>query len=195
MLKELLHTFHLEDIQSTEHPSDFIVKDPYNILILRLPEVHNERIETVSYAFVVHEQTCYLYDRESEELNEVGSLVQMNDFLDDKIELLIKKVKSYHYEVENLEEALYDENYDSTFMEKWLTYKKILHLSTDSCSMPHSHLNYLFHIINDTIVQTLKNLPMLTCWNIWNVLEIWHKMLWTDSIICMTFIVLKLMKR
>ena len=124
MLKELLHTFHLEDIQSKEHPSDFIVKDPYNILILRLPEVQNEHTVILSYAFVVHEETCYLYDRESETLNEIGSLAQMNDFLDDKIEFLIKRVKSYHYEVENLEEALYDENYDSTFMEKWLTCKK-----------------------------------------------------------------------
>jgi len=124
MLKELLDTFHIEDIQSTEHPSDFIVHDPYNILILRLPEVQNKSIITLSYAFVVYDETCYVYDRKSKELEKLGSLVEMSDFIDDKIEILIKKVKSYHYEVENLEEMLYDENYDNTFMQKWLTYKK-----------------------------------------------------------------------
>ena len=124
MLTELLHTFHLEDIQSSEHPSDFIVKDPYNILILRLPEFKDNRIETLSYAFVVYEQKCYLYNREEEKLEEVGSLTQMSDFIDEKIELLIKKIKWYHYEVENLEEELYDETFDSNFMQKWLTYKK-----------------------------------------------------------------------
>jgi magnesium transporter len=124
MLKELLHTFHLEDIQSSEHPSDFIVKDPYNILILRLPELENESIKTISYAFVVYEEKCYLYDREGENLSEIGSLTQMSDFIDDKIELLIKKIKWYHYEVENLEEELYDETFDNNFMQKWLNYKK-----------------------------------------------------------------------
>ncbi len=124
MLEKIIHSLHFEDIQSADHPSDFIVKDPYNILILRLPIVQNDAIESISYAFVFHEDQAYLYNRDKGALQEFGSLGEINDFLDAKIEALLKKLKWYHYEIEKLEDMLYDNTYTSDFMEKWLTYKK-----------------------------------------------------------------------
>ena len=120
----LLDPLIIEDIQNPEHPSDFIVKDSFVILILRLPEVKGNIVHITSYAFIVQEDRVYLYDRESNEVKELGSLAEMNQFLDNKIDNLIKEMKQYHYEIDQLEESLYESNLDSTFMQKWLVYKK-----------------------------------------------------------------------
>jgi len=124
MIENILHTLHIEDIESSEHPSDFITDEKYNILILRLPEFKNSNITTVSYAFLVHNDICYIYNRETKGFDKLGSLSKMSTFLDDKIDELIKRVKNYHYSAEQLEEELYDETFDDSFMHKWLNCKK-----------------------------------------------------------------------
>jgi Mg2+ and Co2+ transporter CorA len=124
MTIEQLDSFLLEDIQNPDHPSDFIPREGYDVLVLRLPEVKEHNIEIVSYAFVVEGDACYAYDRQKNTLVKIGSLVEMNAFLDEKTEKLIKEIKRYHYEIELLEESLYEENLSGDFMQKWLTYKK-----------------------------------------------------------------------
>ena len=125
MTIEMLDAFLLEDIQSPDHPSDFVVRENYAVLILRLPELKtNKEVGIVSYAFVIEEDNCYLYDREQNRLRHMGSFDAMNLLLDDKTEKLIKDIKQYHYEIEALEETLYEGHLSSDFMQKWLTYKK-----------------------------------------------------------------------
>jgi len=114
----------IEDIQNPDHPSDFIPREGYDVLILRLPEVGKHGISIVSYAFIVEGDRCYVFDRQSGELKPLGSLMELNKFLDEKTEQLIKAIKQYHYEIERLEESLYDGQLSSDFMERWLTYKK-----------------------------------------------------------------------
>lgn len=114
----------LEDIENPEHPSDFVPGDGYTVLVLRLPEVKPDQIDVRSYAFVVVEDACYCFNREKKVLEEMGSLSEMNLFLDRKTEKLIKDIQHYHYEIEQLEESLYQENLSSMFMQKWLSYKK-----------------------------------------------------------------------
>jgi len=119
-----LDPFLLEDIENPEHPSDFIPRDGYTVLILRLPEVKNHKIELYSYAFVIEGQKCYCYDRKNSNLEKIGTFVDLNQFLDEKTEQLIKDIRRYHYEIEQLEESLYEENFSSMFMQKWIHYKK-----------------------------------------------------------------------
>ncbi len=114
----------LEDIQNPEHPSDFVPYEGYAVLILRLPEVGREGIEAQSYAFVAEEERCYCYNRDKEQLEAIGTLRDMNDFLDMKTEKLIKDIQRYHYDIEQLEESLYEQRLGSMFMQKWLHYKK-----------------------------------------------------------------------
>jgi len=123
-----LDEFHIEDIQSPTHPSDFSAHDDYTLLILRLPEVLDGEVLIHSYAFVTKEDETYLYDREEKHLVKLGSLFVMSEFLDEKMERLIKVLMQYHYEIELLEDELYDKEYPDDFMEKWLTYKKNLSL-------------------------------------------------------------------
>ncbi len=126
MTIEKLDPFLLEDIENPEHPSDFIPREHYSVLILRLPQPQPEtgEIAIVSYAFVTEEDRCYLYDRETQTLRPVGSLAQMNALLDEKTETLIKAIKSYHFEIEKLEESLYEGLLSSQFMQRWLADKK-----------------------------------------------------------------------
>ncbi len=119
-----IETLHLEDIENPEHPSDFIPGDGYTVLILRLPEVESSCVTIHSYAFVVKGASCYLYNRDTKDFQKLGSLSQMNDFLDCITEKLIKDIQKYHYEIENLEESLYENRLSNMFMQKWLSYKK-----------------------------------------------------------------------
>ena len=124
MTLDKLDTLLIEDIQNPDHPSDFIPREGYDVLILRLPEVEAHSVTVASYAFVVEGDECFVYDRQKNSLIKLGSLVEMNAFLDEKTETLIKAIKTYHYEIELLEESLYEGRLSSDFMQRWLTYKK-----------------------------------------------------------------------
>ena len=119
-----IEALHLEDIENPEHPSDFIPGEGYTVLILRLPEVQRDCVKVDSFAFVVEEEICYFYNRESQKLEKLGSLMDMNRLLDNLTEKLIKDIQKYHYEIEQLEESLYENKLSGMFMQQWLSYKK-----------------------------------------------------------------------
>jgi len=129
-IKNILDDYILEDIQNPEHPSDFTAIDNHCMLILRLPELDepNNSIKIFSYAFILEEDTCYLYNREKNDFDTLGSLEHLNQFLDKKTEILIKEIKQYYLEIDTLEDSLYEHSYGNNFMSKWLTYKKELSL-------------------------------------------------------------------
>ena len=118
----------LEDIENINHPSDFELGDDYAVLILRLPEIGPDGLEIVSHAFVIKQKSCFRFDRELQNLQSVGSIEQMHDFLDRKIDRLLKEIQHYHYEIEMLEESLYEGPLSSSFMQRWLAYKKDISL-------------------------------------------------------------------
>ncbi len=123
-----IEALHLEDIENPEHPSDFIPGEGYTILILRLPEVQRDCVKVDSFAFVVEEGVCYFYDRAHQKLEKLGSLMDMNRLLDNLTEKLIKDIQKYHYEIEQLEESLYENKLSGMFMQQWLSYKKDMSL-------------------------------------------------------------------
>jgi len=122
--KRDLDTHLLEDIESADHPSQFELGEDYAVLILRLPEVGEEGLDVVSHAFVIQNDECFRFDRTLKELSATGTLDDLHDFLDQKTDWLLKAIQQYHYEIENLEESLYDGNPPEDFMQRWLTFKK-----------------------------------------------------------------------
>jgi magnesium transporter len=124
MRREDIDAHLLEDIESADHPSQFELGDDYAVLILRLPEPTEEGLAIVSYAFVVKEGACYRFDRELRRLEATGSLERLHDFLDEKTDRLLKDIQLYHYEIERLEESLYEGSLPKEFMQKWLAFKK-----------------------------------------------------------------------
>ena len=114
----------LEDIETVDHPSQFELGSDHAVLILRLPEMTEEGLAIHSHAFAVREGECYRFDRGLKELTRTGSLEDLHDFLDAKTDRLLKDIQRYHYEIERLEESLYDGSLPADFMQKWLAFKK-----------------------------------------------------------------------
>ena len=118
-----LDLYALEDIESSDHPSDFIKRENYFILILRLPYV-NKDIKIKSYAYLIEKDAVYTYNREQKSIEKFGTLSHLQQLLEKKIEKLIQAIKEYHINIDQLEETLLDEKNESDFMQKWLQYKK-----------------------------------------------------------------------
>jgi len=123
-----INKYLLEDIESEDHPSNFETSKDYSVLILRLPEEVGDTLEINSYAFVLKDDKVFIYDRKTKEFKNLGDINTMIEFLDEKVERLIKKVQRYHIDSEKLEESLYEGQLDSNFMQKWLEYKKDISL-------------------------------------------------------------------
>jgi len=126
-LIELDH-FLIEDIESSDHPSDFIKRDDYACLILRIPNI-NTIIDVTSYAFLVENNAVYIYDRDKKDIKNFGTLSNMQEFLEDKIEKLIQDIKEYHIKIDKLEERLYEDSVSDNFIHTWLSYKKDVSLT------------------------------------------------------------------
>ncbi len=122
-----LDSYLLEDIQSSDHPSDFIKRDNFYTLVLRLPQT-GETVTIKSDAFIIEQDKVFIFDRKENRLKTFGTLENLQKFLEDKIEKLIKSVKQYHIDIDNLEESLYQENLRDEFMQKWIYYKKDISL-------------------------------------------------------------------
>ncbi len=119
-----IDTLILEDIENPNHPSEFIVQERYTVLILRLPKVLSERVDIFSLPFVISQERVCLYDRNRANLESIGTLEELASFLDADVDKLIKDVQIYHYDIEMLEESLYEESVSELFMQEWLRYKK-----------------------------------------------------------------------
>ncbi|SFP64906.1 CorA family divalent cation transporter [Hydrogenimonas thermophila] len=122
--KEHIDELLLEDIESDNHPSEFELGKDYAVLILRLPEMSDNGLQVISYAFVIKDGVSFRFNREVKELVPSGSLHDLYEFLDQKTDQMLKDIQRYHYEIEMLEESLYDGAFSSDFMQKWLAYKK-----------------------------------------------------------------------
>ena len=118
----------LEDIESSDHPSDFIKRDNYACIILRLPIKNGNNIDIISYSFLIEKDKVYTYNKESKTIELFGTLNDMQKSLESKIEKLIKDIKEYHIKIDHLEELLYEDELNSDFMEQWLKYKKDISL-------------------------------------------------------------------
>jgi len=123
-----LNEFHLEDIQNSSHPSDFYSYKDYSVLIIRIPEVSSKKIDIISYAFIIRGNRAYLYDRDKNKLKDISSLLEIGKFLNSKIEKLLKDVMRYHYQIECLEDELYEDNIKEDFINRVMRYKKDISL-------------------------------------------------------------------
>jgi len=68
-----LDKYILEDITGKDHPSDFIKREGYSVLILRLPEV-NSKVIIDSFAFIIEQDLVSIYNRDKNIIEKLGSL-------------------------------------------------------------------------------------------------------------------------
>jgi magnesium transporter len=113
----------LEDIKGAEHPSDFVKRDNYSVLILRLPEIKKD-IYIESFAFIIEDNIVYKYNRTTKKPDKLGTLDMLISVINTKVDKLISDTKIYHTLIDNLEDEIYINKKCYNFMNKWLIYKK-----------------------------------------------------------------------
>ncbi|WP_456471220.1 CorA family divalent cation transporter [Caminibacter sp.] len=125
-MKFKLNSFLEDDIENKDHPSDFEITNEYGVLILRLPFIKDEKVEVISYAFLIKENKVYIFDRNKKEFEYLGDFFDLHKFLDVRVDKILAKLNKFHMQIAKMEDGLYEENIDKSFANEWLKLKKEL---------------------------------------------------------------------
>lgn len=118
--------FHLRDIQNEIHPSIFTKNDEYDLLIMRLPYKNKKSFANESYAFIVTEQSYYLYDKQTKEFDDLQSIQGLYSLLNEKIDIAMHLTYDIYHKIEKIEDGFYEHKYIKRFNHQWFFYKNSL---------------------------------------------------------------------
>ena len=125
-MKFKLNKFFKDDIENKNHPSDFEYKDDIGVLILRLPYIKNDKVEVVSYAFLIKEKNVYFFDRKKNDFELIGGFEKLYEFLDIRVDKILAKIVKLHSIIAEIEDLMYEEKIDKKFPQTYLRLKKDL---------------------------------------------------------------------
>jgi len=125
-MKFVKNKFLIDDILNKDHPSDFEVTKEFAVLILRLPFIKNDEVNVASYAFLIKENEVFLFNRDKKEFEKLGSLEDLYNYLDIRIDKILVKLNKFHIHIEKMEDNLYESTIDKSFSNEWLKLKKDL---------------------------------------------------------------------
>ncbi len=121
---KLVDNLHLEDLKNPMHPSVFDENDNYDMLIVRLPIIEN-KLEIISIGFIITSDNSYIYIRERDIFEELGSRFEAPyQILDTTIDELLKSFEAYRDLIIDMEEALYLNKTKKSFINRWLELKR-----------------------------------------------------------------------
>lgn len=125
MITHIIDRFHLEDIKNALHPSIFYTHEAYDLFILRLPYLKEEKIEFMSEVFVMTEMGYYRYVRSENRFNDLGDIKGFYRYLDRLIDTTMKIVSGYFSKLADLEDTVYEEKRGKYSNKTWFLYKTI----------------------------------------------------------------------
>lgn len=126
-LRELLRDDHYNDLRSAEHPSVFIYKEDYQVLILRFIKFGDNEMLLESEGYVFRQGELYHFDRESEVFELVEQGIKKLSQRARQIFRKSAKIANYYVrEIEALEEQLYERDTPQFFIDAWFDLKKDL---------------------------------------------------------------------
>jgi len=125
-MKFVKNKFLIDDILNKDHPSDFEVTKEYSLLILRLPYIDNDKVRVYSYGFLIKDNEVYIFDRNKEEFEKLGTLEDLHKYLDIRIDKILAKLNSFHIQIAKIEDDLYENKISKDFPNRWLKLKKEL---------------------------------------------------------------------
>ena len=128
MLHNMINSFHLEDIKNQDHPSIFVQDEKYDLFILRLLQIEDEKVVPISQAFIITEDRYYHYDETKNSFNDLGSIEGFYKFLDRDIDVTMKIVSSYFEKIEHIEDSFYNGEIEriKRFNKQWFLFKNDL---------------------------------------------------------------------
>jgi len=129
-LKFKISRFLIDDIENEDHPSNFDFTNEYSVLVLRLPYINKDNVEVVSYVFYIDaiNNIVYKYKRSQKEFIKLGNFDDLYNFLDIRVDKILTKIAKLQFNIERLEDRLYENANDDNFPNAWLLYKKDLSL-------------------------------------------------------------------
>ena len=125
-MKFLKNKYLIDDILNKDHPSDFEPTKEFSLLILRLPYIKDDNVEVYSYGFLIRNDEVYIFNRKTQDFEKLGSLEDLHDYLDVRIDKILVKLNKFHIQIAKIEDSLYENNISKSFPNEWLKLKKDL---------------------------------------------------------------------
>ncbi|MCO4844749.1 MAG: magnesium transporter [Sulfurovum sp.] len=123
-IEEQLDSLHLEDLRNGSHPSVFDENDDYDMLIVRLPVI-KDVLERKSLGFIITQRESYFYNSTDNSFeafsNRFDGPYRTIDRLLDK---LLTSFNAYEDRIGDMEESLYEDSAQKSFMTHWLELKR-----------------------------------------------------------------------
>ena len=127
MLKHTdLDKFHLSDLKNDLHPSIFTRQTDYDLLILRLPFLEEDRIVPKNSAFILSKQGYYQFNRSNQSLEELEDLKELHMLLNLKIDSIMAMALDTYTFIETMEDTFYENKEIGDFNQVWFSQKNDL---------------------------------------------------------------------
>jgi magnesium transporter len=126
MVEEILDRFHLLDIQNELHPSDFTLKNDYDVFILRLPYFYKGELLVTSYAYVITKEAYFYYDKSLKHFLKLQTLEELYSSLDEKVNLAMQATLDIFNQIEVMEDSFYERKAIKDFNHTWFMHKNRL---------------------------------------------------------------------
>lgn len=123
MIRDKIDSFHLEDIKSEVHPSVFFKHENYDLFILRIPQIEDEKIIVLSKAFIITDESYYHYDKTQNVFIDLKDIKGFYILLDKYIDSTLKIITTHFDKIETIEDQFYEGNSIKDFNQKWFLYK------------------------------------------------------------------------
>lgn len=123
MIKEKIDSFHLEDIKNEIHPSVFFEHEDYDLFILRIPQLIDEKMVLLSKAFVITAEKYYHYDKQKDEFIDLVNMKGFYKYLDKYIDNTLKIISKRFDEIELIEDTFYEGKTIKDFNQQWFSFK------------------------------------------------------------------------
>ncbi|ADG92496.1 Mg2 transporter protein CorA family protein [Arcobacter nitrofigilis DSM 7299] len=118
-----INNFHISDIENEVHPSIFIKDEDYDLFILRIPQIINDKLIPVSKAFIITDKSYFYFDKENKDFVDLKNIDGFYKYLNNDIDSILNIVTSYMSEIEQIEDDFYDNKIDKNFNKQWFSYK------------------------------------------------------------------------
>ncbi|AXH10580.1 magnesium transporter [Malaciobacter halophilus] len=126
MLIKQIDSLHQEDLKNPLHPSIFYSDENYDLFILRLPFVLNDKLEFINYSFIITDEIYYLFDKQTNQIVALDNIKQFYLYLDKAIKVAMKLTNDYYTKTLDLEESIYENKSQDNFNKTWYEYKNEL---------------------------------------------------------------------
>lgn len=123
-VESLIDELHLMDLNNTLHPSIFDENDNYDMLIVRLPMI-KKSLEVLSLGFIITGTDSYFYHTTGKSFELLDDRFHgPYNKIDALLDQLLKSFSDYQDKISDMEESLYADDAQESFMRQWLTLKR-----------------------------------------------------------------------